>query len=126
MLRDALAREAPVREALAALGPAELGAPEGALLGVNTPAELAAAAARVGDRMPPSAEQWIEAFASALGRPAPSAEEREAMLKLASVAAHASERRAAPIACWLAATSELSLDEAIVLAEELAGGTGAP
>jgi molybdopterin-guanine dinucleotide biosynthesis protein A len=126
VLRDALAREAPVREALAALGPAELGAPDGALLGVNTPAELAAAAARVGDRMPPSAEQWIEAFATALGRPAPSAEERDAMLKLASVAAHASERRAAPIACWLAAASELSLDEAIVLAEELAGGNVAP
>ena len=121
VLRSALAREAPVREALAALGPAELGAPEGALIGVNTPEELAAAAARVGERMPPSAEQWIEAFAAALGRPAPSAEEREALLKLASVAAHASERRAAPIACWLAAASELSLDEAIVLAQELAG-----
>jgi molybdopterin-guanine dinucleotide biosynthesis protein A len=121
VLRDALAREAPVREALAALGPAELGAPEGALLGVNTPEELAAAVARVGERMPPSAEQWIEAFAAALGRPAPSEREREAVLKLASVAAHASERRAAPIACWLAAASGLSLDEAIVLAQELAG-----
>ena len=106
--------------------PAELGAPEGALLGVNTPEELAAAAARVLDRMPPSAEQWIEAFAAALGRPAPSAEERDAVLKLASVAAHASERRAAPIACWLAAASGLSLDEALVLAQELAGGAAGP
>ncbi len=76
--------------------------------------------------MPPSAEQWIEAFAAALGRPAPTAEEREAVLKLASVAAHASERRAAPIACWLAAASELSLDEAIVLAQELSGGPDTP
>ncbi len=123
MLQAALDREAPVREALAQLAPAELGAPAGALLGVNTPEELATAAARVDDRMPPSAEQWIEAFATAMGRPAPSAEQREAILKLASVAAHASERRAAPIACWLAATSELTLDEAVVLAEELAGGT---
>ena len=48
------------------------------------------------------------------------------MLKLASVAAHASERRAAPIACWLAAASELSLDEALVLAQELAGGPDVP
>ena len=48
------------------------------------------------------------------------------MLKLASVAAHASERRAAPIACWLAATSELSLDEAVVLAQELSGGPDVP
>ena len=124
VLREVLEREAPAREALAALAPAVLGAPPEELHGVNSPSELAAAAARVGDRMPPSAEQWIEAFAAALGRPAPSAEEREAVLKLASVAAHASERRAAPIACWLAAASELSLDEAVVLAQELSGGAG--
>ena len=57
--------------------------------------------------MPPSAEQWIDAYAAALGRPAPTPEETEVLLKLASVAAHASERRAAPIACWLAATTQL-------------------
>jgi molybdopterin-guanine dinucleotide biosynthesis protein A len=125
VLRDVLAREGAVREALAALAPAVLGAPPEELHGVNTPEELAAAAARVG-RVPPSAEQWIEAFAAALGRPAPTAAEREAVLKLASVAAHASERRAAPIACWLAAGSELSLDEALVLAQELAGGPDVP
>jgi molybdopterin-guanine dinucleotide biosynthesis protein A len=136
VLRDVLAREAPVRMALAALAPVELGAPPEALTGVNTPAELAAAAALLGrgapphagrgaarvGRVPPSAEHWIEAFAAALGRPAPTAEERGAVLKLASVAAHASERRAAPIACWLAAASGVSLDEAIVLAQELSGG----
>ncbi len=48
VLRDALAREAPAREALAALAPAELGAAPDTLLGVNTPAELAAAGARLG------------------------------------------------------------------------------
>jgi len=125
VLRAALERRAPVREALAALAPAELGAPPEALRGVNTPEELAAAA-RVSGRMPPSAEQWIEAFAAAMARPAPSAEERKAVLELASVAAHASERRAAPIACWLAAASGLSLDEALVLARELAAGSDAP
>jgi molybdenum cofactor guanylyltransferase len=124
-LREVLEREGPAREALAALAPAVLGAPPEELHGVNSPSELAAAAARVG-RVPPSAEHWIEAFAAALGRPAPSAEEREAVLKLASVAAHASERRAAPIACWLAAASGLSLDEALVLARELAAGSDAP
>ena len=67
----------------------------------------------------------IENFAAALGRPAPTAAEREAVLKLASVAAHASERRAAPIACWLAAAG-ISLDEAIVLAEGLSDGPDAP
>jgi hypothetical protein len=69
--------------------------------------------------MPPSAEQWIEAYAAALGRTAPSEGEMTAVLQLASVAAHASERRAAPIACWLAAHSELTLDEALVLAREI-------
>ena len=69
----------------------------------------------------PSAEQWIESYAAALGLPPPSEVDREAMLTLASVAAHASERRAAPIACWLAAQSGISLDEAIVLAQELSG-----
>jgi hypothetical protein len=70
----------------------------------------------------PSAEHWIDAYAAALGRPAPSAEEVEELLKLASVAAHASERKAAPIACWLAAQSGVPLDEALVLAQELSGG----
>ena len=125
VLRDALAREAPAREALAALAPAVLGAPAEELQGVNSPAELAAAAARVG-RVPPSAEHWIDAFAAAIGRPAPTAEERETVLKLASVAAHASERRAAPIACWLAAGTDVSLDEAVVLAQELSGGPDIP
>ncbi len=69
----------------------------------------------------PSAEQWIESYAAALGLPAPTEADREAVLKLASLAAHASERRAAPIACWLAAQSGVSLDEAIVLAQELSG-----
>ena len=125
VLREVLGREGPAGEALAALAPAVLGAPPEELHGINSPEELATAAARVG-RVPPSAEHWIEAFAAALGRPAPSAEERAGVLKLASVAAHASERRAAPIACWLAAASGVSLDEAIVLAQELSGGPDVP
>ena len=72
--------------------------------------------------MPLSAEQWIEAFAAAVGCPAPTDADMKAVLKLASVAAHASERRAAPIACWIAAQTDLSLDEALVLAQELSGG----
>jgi molybdopterin-guanine dinucleotide biosynthesis protein A len=130
VLRAALDRQAAVRQALAALAPAELGEAELRALGdparmvasVNTPAELAAAErslAKVDDRMPPSAEQWIEAYAEALGRPAPTQAETAKLLQLASVAAHASERRAAPIACWLLATTGLSLDEALVLAREL-------
>ncbi len=46
---------------------------------------------------------WVGAFAAELGVPAPTAEEIDALLGLASVAAHASARQAAPIACWLSA-----------------------
>ena len=67
-----------------------------------------------------TAEDWIADFAASLGRPAPSAAERDAILRLASVAAHASERRAAPIACWLAASAGRPLDEALALAQDLA------
>ena len=66
-----------------------------------------------------TAEEWIESFAAALGRAAPTQAEMDAVLKLASVAAHASERRAAPIACWLAAGAGLDLDEAIEFAQRL-------
>ena len=53
--------------------------------------------------MAPTAEEWIAQFAEALGQPAPDGAQMTAVLELASVAAHSSERRAAPIACWLAA-----------------------
>ena len=111
-LRAALDRHARVKDALS---PAVIDAHPAELEGVNTPEELAAASLR----LMPSAEEWIESFAAALGRPAPTEEERQAVLKLASVAAHASERRAAPIACWLAAAAGMDLDEAMELAQRL-------
>jgi hypothetical protein len=67
----------------------------------------------------PTAEQWLEAFAAALGRPAPTEQELQELLKLASVAAHASERRAAPIACWLAASAGVDAAAARATAERL-------
>jgi hypothetical protein len=78
--------------------------------------------------MAPTAEEWIAQFAAALGRPAPEASEVKAVLELASVAAHASERRAAPVACWLAALAGCPLDEARAVAEGLseAGPPPAP
>jgi hypothetical protein len=69
-----------------------------------------------------TAEDWIADFAAALGRPAPTTEEMDTILKLASVAAHASERRAAPIACWIAASTGRPLDEALAAAQALAQG----
>jgi hypothetical protein len=66
-----------------------------------------------------TAEEWIAAYAAALGRPAPTREEMDAVLALASTAAHASERRAAPIACWLAASAGVPLAQAQLLAEQV-------
>lgn len=53
------------------------------------------------------AKQWIAEFAAAMGAAPPSEEEIEEILDLAAVAAHSSERVAAPVACWLAAGAGL-------------------
>lgn len=45
--------------------------------------------------------EWIAAFARRLDVEPPDAATIEVLLELAGVAAHASERIAAPIACWL-------------------------
>jgi hypothetical protein len=66
-----------------------------------------------------TAEEWIAAYAAALGLRAPTQAEMDAVLALASTAAHASERRAAPIACWLAATAGIPLAEAQARAEQI-------
>lgn len=43
------------------------------------------------------------------------------LLNLAGVAAHASARTAAPIACWLAGRSDLSMDELTEAARRVNG-----
>jgi Domain of unknown function (DUF6457) len=70
--------------------------------------------------MPPTAEEWLTDYAAALGVAPPTPEELEAILALAAVAAHSSERIAAPVACWLAAKAGVSLEEAQRLADGLA------
>lgn len=67
-----------------------------------------------------TSEQWVERFAAAVGSPAPTTEEIEALLGLAGIAAHASERTAAPLSTWLAGRAELSAAEAKDVAERLA------
>ena len=64
-------------------------------------------------------DEWVAAFATAAGIAAPTAEDMDALLQLAGVAAHASERTAAPITCWLAAVAGLAPTEALALAESL-------
>jgi len=68
-----------------------------------------------------NAKEWIEAYAGRLGVDPPSSKEFSAILDLAAEAAHASERVAAPVACWLSARAGLSLEESIALAREVAG-----
>lgn len=70
------------------------------------------------------AETWIERFAGELGVQPPTAEQQETILALAGIAAHASERKAAPLACWLAAGATLTPDEALAVAKRLAAATG--
>jgi hypothetical protein len=50
-------------------------------------------------------EEWVRAFCAELGVDAPTAGEEAELLELASIAAHASERPAAPLACWAAGKS---------------------
>jgi Domain of unknown function (DUF6457) len=64
-----------------------------------------------------TAQEWIAAFARELGTDPPSEEEFNAMLDLAAVAAHDSERVAAPVACWIGGASGRSLDELKRIAE---------
>lgn len=72
--------------------------------------------------MATSATQWLAAFSEALGVDAPTEEEVNEILALAGVAAHSSERTAAPVACWLAARAGRELSEARQLAEGVAEG----
>src|SRR3954468_9799777 len=51
--------------------------------------------------MAPTAQQWLADYAVALGIAPPSDDELDTILALAGVAAHSSERIAAPAAGWL-------------------------
>jgi Domain of unknown function (DUF6457) len=66
-----------------------------------------------------NATEWLAAYADKLGIDAPTKDELTAVLELAGEAAHASERIAAPVACWLAARASVGLDQAMKLAREV-------
>ena len=68
--------------------------------------------------------EWIAAFAAEAGVGAPTDEEVQQLLALAGIAAHASERTAAPISCWIAARAGLSPADARALAARLADAAG--
>jgi len=78
--------------------------------------------------MAQDAESWLTRFASELGTAPPTEEELSTLLALAGIAAHASERTAAPISCWLAARAGIDPEDALDvgkrLAQELDAGAG--
>jgi hypothetical protein len=56
-------------------------------------------------------DEWIAAFARELGVEPPDAQQIDELLTLAATAAHSSERPAAPLACWVAASAGASAAE---------------
>jgi hypothetical protein len=71
-----------------------------------------------------NAREWLAAYAERLGTVPPSTEEFKTILDVAAEAAHASERVAAPAACWVAARAGVDLDEALRVARELNDADG--
>ncbi len=75
-------------------------------------------------------EDWLSAYAEELGTQPPTRAELETLLALAGTAAHASERKAAPVACWMAARAGVAPEDALMHARKLAaespGGPEAP
>ncbi|MDX6679589.1 MAG: hypothetical protein QOE31_3641 [Solirubrobacteraceae bacterium] len=69
-----------------------------------------------------TASEFLEAFAAEVGMAVPTSEEADALLELATIAAHASERLAAPLTCWIAGTSALPPAELLAAARRIAPG----
>jgi len=70
-----------------------------------------------------NAREWIDDFAAQIGTDPPTNEEIKQILDLAAVAAHSSERIAAPIACWLGGRTGASLEELQAAAERIGGSS---
>jgi len=66
-----------------------------------------------------NANDWLSAFAQRLETQPPTQAELDELLALAGEAAHASERIAAPVACWLAAKAGVAPEAALELARRI-------
>lgn len=64
-------------------------------------------------------EEWLQAFCERIGVEPPSEEEAAELLELAAVAAHSSERPAAPLACWAAGRAGRPVTEFLDIAREV-------
>jgi hypothetical protein len=72
-----------------------------------------------------SAAEWVRRFADALGVRPPTDDEIDDLLAVAGVAAHTSERTAAPLSTWLVGRAGTASEEARAAAERLAATLGA-
>lgn len=71
-----------------------------------------------------TASEFLEAFAVEVGVPAPGPDELDALLELAALAAHGSERLAAPLACWMGGASGRPAGELLAAARRVAPDAG--
>jgi hypothetical protein len=67
----------------------------------------------------PTAHEWIASFAASLGVDPPDDATIDTLLDMAGVAAHASERIAAPLACYLVGRAGISADDALARARAI-------
>jgi len=67
-----------------------------------------------------TADEWIGKFAAEVGARTPGEETVGELLELAATAAHASERIAAPIACYIAGVTGAPLAELREIADGIA------
>ena len=79
----------------------------------SQPPEAASGATAAAGSSQPTGREWIERFAHELGIAPPDDVTMDRLLELAGVAARASERLAAPIACWLVGVAGLDVDAAL-------------
>ena len=66
-------------------------------------------------------QDWLAGFAAEVGTALPTREEQDMLLELAGIAAHASERTAAPITCWMAARAGVEPRDALAIGKRLVG-----
>lgn len=66
-----------------------------------------------------TAREFLEAFALEVGAPVPTAQEFDELLALAALAAHSSERLAAPLACWMGGVSGRPVPELLAAARRV-------
>ncbi|MDA8309340.1 MAG: DUF6457 domain-containing protein [Actinomycetota bacterium] len=71
-----------------------------------------------------TASEWARLLAEALGTSPPTDEEVDDLLAIAGVAAHASERTAAPLSTWLVGRAGAAPSEARAAAAQLAAKLG--